>query len=65
MSKPIAPTFDFIWNLVTEEAREKALLQHAFYVDPDDIAATDSSAQDTLKVAESALKVSMLNFFLL
>ncbi|KAI0032488.1 hypothetical protein K488DRAFT_49752 [Vararia minispora EC-137] len=56
VTKPAAPTFDFVWNLAVEEAREKGMLQHAFYAHADEIPPSyDSNVP--VKTAESALKM--------
>ena len=53
----VTPLWDVVWNLNVEEGREKAMLQHPFTTDVEEMPPTSHIATDTTHVAESALKV--------
>jgi hypothetical protein len=55
-----SPSWDFMWNTVVEEGREKQLLQQAFTTHLEEIPAPAAALSDTVYVAESALKVSKI-----
>lgn len=52
---PTAPTWDFVWNAVVEEGREKRMLRQPFSKVVEDI--TEEGQSEAISLAESALKV--------
>ncbi|KAI0047812.1 hypothetical protein FA95DRAFT_1558689 [Auriscalpium vulgare] len=57
-SKPAqAPMWDFIWNLTVDDGREKGLLANAFTTDSDEIPPAFDECPDSIRIAESALKM--------
>ena len=61
-SHPIAPTYDFLWNVVMEEGREKLMARRAFVTGVEVMPAVGDTSPNTAGVAEAALKVSAFNF---
>ncbi|KAI0320447.1 hypothetical protein OF83DRAFT_1213502 [Amylostereum chailletii] len=58
VDKPaVAPTWDLMWSLHVEEAREKALLQSAFILDPEEMPHSYDASSDANVVVESTLKM--------
>ena len=55
-------TWDFLWNNVTEEGREKQALEEAFTLDTYSII-TKHEKNDFSAVAESASKVCLFYYF--
>ncbi|VDB93398.1 unnamed protein product [Peniophora sp. CBMAI 1063] len=51
-----ASGWDFVWTSVTEEGREKGLLQNAFYTESD-IIPVDDDASEVIRIAECGLKM--------
>jgi hypothetical protein len=56
----VAPTWDFLWNVVVEEGREKHMLRQAFTADVEEMPLVKDPSPDAVRVAESALKVGFL-----
>lgn len=56
------PIWDFMWNAITEEGREKTLLQNAFVTGVEHLPHISESTGDSIHVAESALKVGFRVF---
>lgn len=54
-----APPYDFIWNVVAEEGREKHFNQQAFVRDIDDMPHAPGYASEDVYVADSALKMTL------
>jgi transcription factor C subunit 3 len=52
---PTAPTWDFVWNAVVEEGREKRMLRQPFSKAVEEI--TEEGQPEAISLAESALKV--------
>jgi hypothetical protein len=55
-----APTWDFMWNAIVDDSREKRALVHAFTTRPDDLVLGTENASDGVLLAESALKVIVI-----
>lgn len=55
--EPVAPEWDYIWNTVIEEGREKKLKRQSFSRSPQGFLPYSSDA-DEIAIAESAVKVS-------
>ncbi|KAI0067924.1 hypothetical protein BV25DRAFT_1819394 [Artomyces pyxidatus] len=58
ISKPApAPLWDFMWNLVVDEGREKNLVLNAFTTEVDPIPTNSDTSPDKVRLAEAALKM--------
>ena len=57
VKKKASPTWDFLWNVINEENREKSMSQIAFTFECSDVPFTSVSSPDTICITESALKV--------
>ena len=55
--EPVAPEWDYIWNTVIEEGREKKLKRQSFSRSPQGFLPYNSNPDEIL-IAESAVKVS-------
>lgn len=55
-----APLFDFMWNATVEEGREKRLMHQSFTRYPEEVAVNLGLSSDSISIAETTLKVSML-----
>ncbi|KAJ7596727.1 hypothetical protein C8J56DRAFT_295687 [Mycena floridula] len=53
----MAPKYDYIWNTVVEEGREKKLLSSAFTRYPEPMIDTSEPQTDLIRVAETSLKM--------
>jgi transcription factor C subunit 3 len=54
---PTTPTWDFVWNAVVEEGREKRMLQQPFNKALEEMAFHGEGQSEAISLAESALKV--------
>jgi hypothetical protein len=52
-----APTWDFVWNAIVEEGREKRLLSQCFTIEMAPISCQNYDEADACVLAEAALKV--------
>ncbi|KAJ7139701.1 hypothetical protein C8R44DRAFT_694295 [Mycena epipterygia] len=53
------PTWDFMWNAIVDENREKRSLRQAFTTRPDELVLGTENSSDDVLLAESALKMVM------
>ena len=53
----MAPDWDFMWNALIEEGREKKLKQMPLSRCPEPLACSTSGENDKIVIAEAALKV--------
>ena len=53
-----APTWDFMWTMPSEEAREKQFLQNALLADTSDMPPMRAYPSEQVYVADATLKVS-------
>lgn len=60
----VSPPWDFMWNSITEEGREKQMFSQAFVVDDDAVLPTPIYDSDSLYIAEAAVKVSFTPNFI-
>ena len=59
VEKPVtAPTWDFMWTVASEEAREKQFLYQALLTDMNDLPPIRTHPSEEIHVAEAAVKVS-------
>lgn len=58
-STPNAPYWDFVWNAVVEEGREKQMLRQPFLKTPEEMPPVAEVPPEAVSLAESALKVSL------
>lgn len=59
VEKPVtAPTWDFMWTVASEEAREKQFLYQALLTDMSELPPTRTHSLEDIHVAEAAVKVS-------
>ena len=56
-TQPVASAWDFMWNAVTEDKREKQLLARSILVDEINLSAGAPYESDEMYVAEAAVKV--------
>ena len=57
---PTAPQWDFVWNAVVEEGREKRLLSQCLTTEIEDMPHHNQEADD-IALAEAALKVGQVS----
>ena len=55
---PSAPSWDFVWNALVEEGRERGMLSLPFTSQQDELSLEETSAEE-MCLAEAALKVSL------
>ncbi|KAJ7462797.1 hypothetical protein B0H11DRAFT_2054384 [Mycena galericulata] len=53
------PSWDFMWNAIVDETREKRALRQAFTTRPDDLVLGTENSPDDVLLAEAALKMAM------
>ncbi|KAG6814043.1 hypothetical protein H0H92_003893 [Tricholoma furcatifolium] len=56
---PSVPPWDFVWNAVVEEGREKRMLRQPFLNDPEDMPSTGETPLEPVSVAEASLKMTL------
>ncbi|GLB36492.1 putative B-block binding subunit of TFIIIC [Lyophyllum shimeji] len=56
---PIAPSWDFVWNAVVEEGREKRMLRQPFLRTPEDMPYVGEHPFEAISLAESAMKMTL------
>lgn len=54
---PTAPTWDFVWNAIVEEGREKRMLRQPFNKAVEEMTFGGEGQSEAISLAESALKV--------
>jgi hypothetical protein len=54
---PSVPTWDFVWNAVVEEGREKRMLRQPFNKALEEMTFNGEGQSEAISLAESALKV--------
>ncbi|KAG6891070.1 hypothetical protein C0995_014159 [Termitomyces sp. Mi166 len=58
-STPNVPSWDFVWNAVVEEGREKQMLRQPFLNTPEDMPPVGEIPLEAVSLAESALKMTL------
>ncbi|KAF5377206.1 hypothetical protein D9615_006321 [Tricholomella constricta] len=58
-STPTAPSWDFVWNAVVEEGREKRMLRQPFLRTPEDMSSVGEPPLEAISLAESAVKMTL------
>ncbi|KAF8058259.1 hypothetical protein FPV67DRAFT_1524679 [Lyophyllum atratum] len=58
-SIPTAPSWDFVWNAVVEEGREKRMLRQPFLRTPEDMPYVGEHPYEAITLAESAMKMTL------
>ncbi|KAG6885704.1 hypothetical protein C0993_010876 [Termitomyces sp. T159_Od127] len=58
-STPNAPSWDFVWNAVVEEGREKQMLRQPFLRTSEEMPPVIEAPSEAVSLAESALKVTL------
>ncbi|KAH0590291.1 hypothetical protein H2248_000453 [Termitomyces sp. 'cryptogamus'] len=53
------PSWDFVWNAVVEEGREKQMLRQPFLKTPEDMPPVGETSLEAVALAEAALKVTL------
>lgn len=54
---PTVPAWDFMWNAVVEEGREKRMMRQPFTTEIEEMPPTGDTPSEQLYLAESAMKV--------
>ncbi|OBZ79916.1 Transcription factor tau subunit sfc3 [Grifola frondosa] len=55
----IAPAWDFMWSVVSEEGREKQFAQHSFIAELNEMPAVGAYASESIYIGDSALKMTL------
>lgn len=56
---PTVPTWDFVWNAVVEEGREKRMLRQPFNKSVEDMLFTGEGQSEAISLAEAGLKMAL------
>ncbi|KAG5651227.1 hypothetical protein H0H81_009422 [Sphagnurus paluster] len=59
VNTPIAPSWDFVWNAVVEEGREKRMLRQPFLRTSEDMPYIGEPSSEPVSLAESVLKMTL------
>ena len=60
-TQPVAPAWDFMWNAITEDKREKQLFSGSMLVDETNPSVEALYEADEMHITESAVKVRVLS----